>query len=295
MSLWLCHVIREDFICGECFHKGSPDSAVRRSLFRLSIMLTLRTASRSLRIAHGVRVLSTAKPAAPAVAPPKTDDETDAISPITQKRKEMEKFDRHMVWGKTGEFMPAPILPEDPSEIAALDPVDHGHRTKMDGSARTVVIRQQKKSTRQAPLNPEVSWRIYFYEDGMISEKWTNSLMGWTSNADPYQSAPPLTFENAADAVYFAKKRGWNYVVKQPILRYMRRDDAQYQDNFLPQSVAAKLQKEGKSCDQWRRKAAGTSHYFRPLKYHGDGTVVQHGPNGKAPIAKHVEGYYKLR
>ena len=99
--------------------------------------------------------------------------------------------------------------------------------------------------------------------------------MGWTSNADPYQCAPPLTFENAADAVYFAKKRGWNFVVKEPITRYMRNDDCQYQDNFLPQAVAAKVKKEGTSCDHWSRSSAGTSHYFRPLKYHGDGTVVQ--------------------
>ena len=35
--------------------------------------------------------------------------------------------------------------------------------------------------------------------------------------------------------------------------------------------------------------------YYRPLKYHGDGTVRQHGPNASAPIAPHVEGCYKIR
>lgn len=207
----------------------------------------------------------------------------------------MTKFDRHLVWGKAGEYMPAPVLPENPAELAALDPASKNHNVRMDGTTRTVVIRQQKKSMRQAPLNPESSWRIFFYEDGMLAEKWTNSLMGWTSNADPYQCGPPLTFESAADAVYFAKKRGWKFVVKQPILRHMRHDDAQYQDNFLPQAVAAKVQKEKTSCDHWHRPLAGTSHYFRPLKYHGDGLVPQHGPNGGAPIAPHVEGSYKLR
>jgi len=262
-------------------------------------MFTARAFSRSIinNRLQTTRHLSAAKKPAAAVAkaPAPEEEDTDAISPVTERRREMTKFDRHMVWGKTGEYMPAPVLPEDPKEIAALDPADMGHRTRMDGSARTVVIRQQKKSMRQAPLNPESSWRIYFYEDGMISEKWTNSLMGWTSNADPYQCGPPLTFDNASDAVYFAKKRGWNYVVKQPILRYMRRDDAQYQDNFLPQAVAAKVQKEGTSCDHWKRSSAGTSHYFRPLKYHGDGTVQQHGPNGNADIAPAPEGYYKMR
>jgi hypothetical protein len=229
------------------------------------------------------------------VTPGKEEEDEDSLSPVQEKLREMEKFDRHMVWGQTGEHLPAPVLPDDPAEIALLDPADVRHRTHMDGTARTVIIRQQKKSTRQAPLNPEMSWKIYFYEDGMISEKWTNSLMGWTSNADPYQCAPPLTFSNAAEAVYFAKKRGWKYVVKAPIKRWMRDDDAQYQDNFLPQAVANRIQREGTSCDQWHRTSAGTSHYFRPLTYHGDKTVQQHGPNSDEPTASHVAGYYKLR
>lgn len=233
-------------------------------------------------------------PAKPA-DPPKDGDDEDAISPIAARRQELKEYDRHLVWGKTGEFMPAPILPENPQEIAALDPADIEHRTKMDGTPRRVMIRQQEKKPRQSPLNPESSWRIFFYEDGMITEKWNNSLMGWVSNADPYQCAPPLTFRNAAEAVYFCKKRGWEFEVQHPILRYTRDDDAQYQDNFLPQVVAAKVQQEKTSCDHWHRTAAGTSHYFRPLKYHGDGLVAQHGPTGNAPIAPHVEGTYKMR
>jgi hypothetical protein len=224
-----------------------------------------------------------------------TATEEDAVDIVHEKREEMTKFDRHMVWGKTGEFMPAPVLPEDPAELAILDPVDHGHRHRMDGTERTVVIRQQKKSMRQAPLNPEKTWKIFMYEDGITTEKWTNPLMGWTSNADPYQCAPSLNFSNAEEAIYFAKKRGWNYVVKHPILRYERRDDAQYQDNFLPQSVTAKIQKEGTSCDWWHRTQAGTSHYFRPLKYHGDGVVRQHGPNMNAKIADAPESHYAIR
>ena len=251
------------------------------------VLRSLRQASRT----PATRCWLSSKAPAPAAA----DDDEDAVSPIAQRREEMSKYDKHMVFGTAGEYMPAPVLPEDPKEVAVLDPVDQGHRTMMDGSARTVVIRQQKKSMRQAPLNPEASWRIFFYEDGMTSEKWTNSLMGWTSNADPYQCGPPITFSNASEAVYFCKKRGWNFVVKHPITRYMRNDDAQYQDNFLPQAVAAKVASDGTACDHWHRTKAGTSHYFRPLKYHGDGTVVQHGPNGGAEIAPAPESYYKMR
>lgn len=226
------------------------------------------------------------------------EEQKDVVNPAAEKRKEMSKLDRHMIWGRGDDALPAPVLPDKPEEIAALDPASKGNiaaSTKMDGSARTVIIRQQKKSTRQAPLNPEQSWQIFFYEDGIITEKWTNSLMGWTSNADPYQFAPPLTFSNAQEAVYFAKKRGWKFIVKPPILRPIRSDDAQYQDNFLPQAVAKRVKMEGASCAEWERKAAGASHYFRPLKYHGNGTVPQHGPNGNAKVAPPVEGYYKIR
>jgi hypothetical protein len=264
--------------------------------------VVLRTAlGGRLSIATGHRLLSS-KPSVPAAVPPpaaaaaaKPPAEEGGVSLATEKRQSMTKFDRHMIYGQTGDHMPAPILPENPAELASLDPADLSSRTNMNGETRTVVIRQAQKSSRQAPLNPEAVWRIYFYEDGMTSERWTNSLMGWTSNADPYQFNPPITFENAQEAVYFAKKRGWKYVVKQPIMRYARRDDAQYQDNFLPQAVLSRVQREGVACDEWKRDTAGTSHYFRPLKYHGDGVVPQYGPSGKEASAPHVKGYYKMR
>lgn len=222
------------------------------------------------------------------------EDEEDALAPIEKKREELSERGNHLVW-ESPDQLPAPRLPDNPAEIAALDPADSIARFKGDGSIRTVMIRQEKANVKQSPLNPEKKWKISFVEDGTAAEKWENSLMGWTSNADSYQSQPPLFFENASDAVYFAKKRGWQFVVKEPIMRTMRSDGAQYQDNFLPQAVAAKIQKEGKQCDHWKREAAATSHYFRPLRYHGKGVVDQHGPNGGEKIAPHVEGIYKLR
>lgn len=258
-------------------------------------MLTARPILRALRTSHAERMVVGSRLTFSSKSVTAKEDEEDAVNPVAERREEMTKYNKNMVWGTAGEHLPAPVLPEDPSEVAFLDPISKDHRTMMDGNKRTVVIRQQKKSMRQAPLNPESSWRIFFYEDGMTSEKWSNSLMGWTSNADPYQMNPPMTFENAAEAVYFAQKRGWNYVVKQPIMRYMRRDDAQYQDNFLSPAVASRVQREGTSCDEWSRESAGTSHYFRPLKYHGDGEVPQYGPTGDAKVAPHVEGYYKMR
>merc|ERR1712157_95928 len=156
------------------------------------------------------------------------------------------------------------------------------------GEQRVVTIKQEQANVMQAPTNVEKQWHISFQEDGELSKTWDNSLMGWVSSSDPMANNMRLQmhFNTAAEAVYFAKKRGWSYIVEEPIIRKGRGDDAQYQDNFLPQNVALKVRTEGHKCDEWSREQAGASHYFRPLKYHGDGTVPQHGPNGDQEIAE---------
>ncbi|CAB9521777.1 sulfur protein 4, mitochondrial [Seminavis robusta] len=222
------------------------------------------------------------------------DEEEDAVAIVQSRRDDLTGKGKHLVW-ESRDQLPAAPLPEDPKELLALDPADTVSRLKADGTDRFAFIRQDKANVKQSPLNDEKKWRISFVEDGLAGEKWENSLMGWTSSADPYQSEPPLVFENALDAVYFAKKRGWNYIVKEPIMRQVRDDGAQYQDNFLPQAVAARVAKERTQCDQWKREAAGASHYYRPLRYHGQGVVPQYGTNPDADSAPPVESYYKLR
>lgn len=210
---------------------------------------------------------------------------------------EMREEDPSMVFLTT---MPAdPVLPENPEEVAALDTaLDKDGAAQSDWAGkRTVVIRQEQKGVSQSPNTKEKHWTISFQDDGAIAETWSNPLMGWVSGADAMGSAisMQLKFDNAKEAVYFAKKRGWKYEVERPILRIMRTDNAAYQDNFLPQDVAFKVRKDNTKCDHWHRSAAGTSHYFRPLKYHGDGLVDQHGPNGDAPVAPDAESYFKTR
>ena len=104
-----------------------------------------------------------------------------------------------------------------------------------------------------------------------------------------------MSFDTAQDAKYFCEKRGWKFIIDQPILRKGRDDEAQYQDVFLPQIVTNKMKRDGHKCDHWFRDAAGASHYFRPLKYHGDGVVRQHGPNREQASEKDAMSYYKLR
>uniref|UniRef100_A0A7S2V6R9 NADH dehydrogenase [ubiquinone] iron-sulfur protein 4, mitochondrial n=1 Tax=Entomoneis paludosa TaxID=265537 RepID=A0A7S2V6R9_9STRA len=268
-------------------------------------MLTSRSvlravAARRLTPSSSARWLSTKAPATKekveeeVTLPPALDRN---LSSIGKNMARIRKSDKYQISGPIGEdWMPAPPLPEEPAELALVDAADVDHRRHKDGTVRTVVIRQEDVNPRQAPLNPESTWRIAMYEDGIMAEEtWTNPLMGWTSSSDPYQCEVPLTFTNALDAVDFAKKQGWDYVVTEPVRREQRQDEATYQDNFLPQAVAKQVKMEGSACKQWERKSAGTSHYFRPLKYHGDGTVRQHGLDREAPTAKAPEGYYKLR
>lgn len=205
--------------------------------------------------------------------------------------------DPHTVWDNMVP-LPDPDLPEDVSEVSALDPA-HGRQEPLrpDGQKRIVTIRQQQARVSQAPTSIEQHWVCSFSDDGEYAENWTNPLMGWVSGAEPMSSNMELqmAFETAQDAVDFAKKRGWKYVVQEPILRYGRSDDAQYQDNFLPQAITGQIRRERAKCDHWHRSKAGASHYMRPLKYHGDGLVPQFGPNGDAKTAPDVEGQYKMR
>eukprot|EP00980_Cylindrotheca_fusiformis_P000376 scaffold91_cov127-Cylindrotheca_fusiformis.AAC.36 len=222
------------------------------------------------------------------------ETEAEELPALEKRMEDMAEKDPLMVFD-SGANLPAPVLPEDPAEITALDHAHLASKYMPDGRERMVVIKQMRARPNQSPLNPEKIWKISFNDDGAVGERWKNALMGWNSTSDTMGCDTPLYFADAQEAVYFAKKRGWKYLVKEPIIRKLRDDEAQYQDNFLPQAIANQVKREGVQCDQWKRSEAGTSHYFRPLKYHGDGTVRQHGQNPYEDSAPHTEGYYKLR
>jgi hypothetical protein len=229
-----------------------------------------------------------------------SQEEMEAEKDPVQKHMEaLTMVDPRMVGGNLAPI-PDPVLPDNPSEIAALDPAmtNQDLPRPNDGSERMVHIRQELARKGQSARGRESNWIISFQDDGETADCWENPLMGWVSSADPLATNMKLQladFKTASEAVYFAKKRGWKFTVAKPIIRLGRDDGALYQDNFLPQAVAGLVKREGKNCKHWQRDAAGTSHYFRPLKYHGEGLVPQHGPNPDAAIEKATEGYYKLR
>lgn len=280
----------------------------------MSAAVLARGARRSLLAVRAVRALSSTPAAAPARKTPSAKAlsiaEHDAPnvasdaqiesekSEITKYRDEVAAIDPHAVFAVSTP-LPDPVLPENKAEVAALDPAHMNQiPLNIDGSEKWVTIKQeQAKWPCQAPLSKEEAWVISFQDQGEVAETWTNPLMGWVSSADPLAANMRLqmSFDNAEDAKYFAEKRGWKYEIEHPIIRKGRDDGAQYQDCFLPQAVAGRVKREGHKCDQWARSASGASHYFRPLKFHGDGTVRQHGPNREAPIDKDAASYYKLR
>jgi len=222
------------------------------------------------------------------------ETQAEDVPALEKRMEEMAEKDSAMVFD-SGVNVPDPVLPDNAAEVTALDVAHLTSQRMPDGRQRMVVIKQMRARPNQSPLNPEQIWKISFNDDGAVGERWKNSLMGWNSTADTMGCDTPLYFRNAPDAVYFAQKRGWKYLVKEPIIRTLRNDDAQYQDNFLPQSVASQVKKEGVQCDHWKRSAAGCSHYFRPLKYHGDGLVRQHGPGMLEESAPHTTPYFKTR
>lgn len=51
-----------------------------------------------------------------------------------------------------------------------------------------------------------------------------------------------------------------------------------YAHNFLSTRTKLQLNKEGQKTKIFEAPGFGDSQWFMPLKYHGDGEVVQHGP-----------------
>jgi hypothetical protein len=86
-------------------------------------MLTARAClSRSIRASVAARGLSTP---GGAVAPPKPADASeDAVALVKEKRDALAKTDSFMIYGKPGDMLPAPVLPENPAEVALLDDAD---------------------------------------------------------------------------------------------------------------------------------------------------------------------------
>ena len=101
--------------------------------------------------------------------------------------------------------------------------------------------------------------------------------------------------ETKEQAIAFCEKRAWSFEVGEERKTAKRYGFNGYDENFLPKTVKSLIKEQKMGMTFFERDAAGTSNYFRPLKYHGDGVVPQHGPNGGIESVADVPGYYKQR
>ncbi|ORX89765.1 hypothetical protein K493DRAFT_232488 [Basidiobolus meristosporus CBS 931.73] len=113
---------------------------------------------------------------------------------------------------ETGEIIHADIISGAPEEM----------------KERTVRIYMPAKTAMQSGLQQTRSWKLDF-ELVNTGSQWENPLMGWSSSADPVQ-ALRMRFPNKEDAIRFAEKQGWNYVVEEPKTRKFNKKV--YADNF---------------------------------------------------------------
>lgn len=160
----------------------------------------------------------------------------------------------------------APAGPANPSEVASIMRIPEIHKN------RTVVISQRAQASTTSASHASKSWRLSWKTE----ERWTNPLMGWTSTADPLSNAE-LKFETAEQAERFATKMGWPCEVNAPIVRNKVYGTNTYSHNFLQKWVETDLKQNGLETRHFHKPHPNASHYFRPLKFHGDGECIQHG------------------
>ncbi|CAA2979309.1 NADH dehydrogenase [ubiquinone] iron-sulfur 4, mitochondrial [Olea europaea subsp. europaea] len=109
-----------------------------------------------------------------------------------------------------------------PGQVGLLSGIPEEHLR------RKVLIYSPARTASQQGSGKLGMWKIDF----MSTQKWENPLMGWTSTGDPYANVgdSALSFDSEEAAIAFAKKHGWDYMVKKrqtPLLK-----PKSYADNF---------------------------------------------------------------
>ncbi|KAE9613077.1 hypothetical protein Lal_00027720 [Lupinus albus] len=114
------------------------------------------------------------------------------------------------------------LVEAKPGEIGMVSGIPEEHLR------RRVVIYSPARAATQQGSGKLGKWKINF----VSTQKWENPLMGWTSTGDPYAHVgdSALNFDSEEAAREFAKRHGWDYVVKTrhtPLLKVKS-----YADNF---------------------------------------------------------------
>jgi NADH dehydrogenase (ubiquinone) Fe-S protein 4 len=161
-------------------------------------------------------------------------------------------------------------VPKDETELAVFSGMPTEHQN------RTVIISQRMNKTLSSGSAYAHQWQLTWKNQ----KRWSNPLMGWTSSSDPMSNVK-LNFDAQDDAVAFAKKNGWKYEVLAATSKtVVEAGTYTYAENFLPKRVSLQLKREGQKTKLFEAPGYGDSQFFMPLKYHGVGEVLQHGPPG---------------
>jgi NADH dehydrogenase (ubiquinone) Fe-S protein 4 len=76
---------------------------------------------------------------------------------------------------------------------------------------RVVRIYKPAKNAMQSGTAGIKRWKIEFDNQ----QRWENNLTGWASTADPVSNTL-LDFADKEDAIAFAERHGWEYVLEDP-------------------------------------------------------------------------------
>eukprot|EP01039_Chlorochromonas_danica_P011004 gene11004-12252_t len=163
-------------------------------------------------------------------------------------------------------------IPKDLSEMAVLSGMP------VEQAQRTVIIAPRLLKSLQSGGKYANQWQITWPNQA----RWSNGLMGWTGTSDPMSNVK-LHFDSKEEAIAFAQRNGWKYNLQRPTAqRTTPLGTNLYKHNFLDKRTMEQMKKEGPSTKIWEAPTYGESHWFMPLKYHGDGVVTQHGPKPAA-------------
>ncbi|KAJ1442234.1 ETC complex I subunit conserved region-domain-containing protein, partial [Ochromonadaceae sp. CCMP2298] len=159
-------------------------------------------------------------------------------------------------------------VPANVAELAVLNGMPSEH------ASRTVLIGQRMLKSVQSGSATAHQWQITWKNQ----ERWSNPLMGWTSSADP-MSSMKLNFDSKEEAMGFAERNGWAYQLLRETSKSNRPAGfTHYKHNFLDKRTLGFLKKDGLKTKIFDAPGWGSSNFFMPLTYHGDGEVDQHGP-----------------
>eukprot|EP00092_Neocalanus_flemingeri_P008356 GFUD01009010.1.p1 GENE.GFUD01009010.1~~GFUD01009010.1.p1 ORF type:complete len:182 (-),score=58.05 GFUD01009010.1:297-842(-) len=98
------------------------------------------------------------------------------------------------------------ITVEGPPDVALTGGMPDEERKE-----RVVRIYKPAKNAMQSGTAGIKRWKIEFDNQ----QRWENHLMGWASTADPVSNVL-IDFADKEDAIAFAERHGWEYVLEDP-------------------------------------------------------------------------------